>query len=283
MADKRMFHKDIIESDAFMDMPMDSQMLYIHLNLAADDLGFVGRPRAVMRSCGASNDSLKLLIAKKFVLTFDKGDNFVVLIKHWRMQNSIRADRLKESQYKELLRDVFYDENKSYSMNPGDGHVPCLTDGVNDVGQLTTKRQPVDNQLPTNCVSTANQVVAKIDESDDQTVVKTADSDNQVATKCQHSIDKYSIDKSSVVEISKEEDRGVGEGETKPPDAPVDQGSITYDSHTQNSIDYAALIRFYLKLGKNDKANHYYTEAKKHGIEIDVEAIKAELDGASGT
>lgn len=126
MAERRMFAKSIIESDPFMDMPAEAQMLYIHLNLAADDDGFVDRPRSVMRACGASNDSMKLLIAKKFVLAFDRNDNFIVVIKHWRMNNYIRKDTYHETKYKEFMRELYYDENQSYSLNPGDGHVPCI-------------------------------------------------------------------------------------------------------------------------------------------------------------
>ena len=101
-------------------------MLYIRLNMAADDDGFCDNPRSIMRACGASDDAMKLLVAKKFVLTFSKQDNFVVVIKHWRMNNYIRKDTYHETKYKEFMRELYYDENNSYSLNPGDGHKPCL-------------------------------------------------------------------------------------------------------------------------------------------------------------
>jgi hypothetical protein len=126
MAERRMFAKAIIESDPFMDMPSEAQMLYIRLNMAADDDGFCDNPRSIMRSCGASDDSMKLLIAKKFVITFSKQDNFIVVIKHWRLNNYIRKDTYHETKYREFMRDLYYDENNSYSLNPGDGHRPCL-------------------------------------------------------------------------------------------------------------------------------------------------------------
>lgn len=128
MAERRMFAKSIIESDPFMDMPAEAQMLYIHLNMAADDDGFCDNPRTIMRQCGASNDTMKILIAKKFVLTFEKHDNFIVVIKHWRMNNYIRKDTYRETKYKQFMRELYYDENQSYSTNPGDGHVPCIPD-----------------------------------------------------------------------------------------------------------------------------------------------------------
>ena len=127
MAERRMFAKSIIESDAFMDMPAEAQMLYIHLNMAADDDGFCDKPRQIMRQCGASNDTMKILIAKKFVLTFEKNDGFIIVIKHWRMNNYIRKDAYHETKYKEFMRELYFDENQSYSFNPADGHVPCVT------------------------------------------------------------------------------------------------------------------------------------------------------------
>ena len=121
-----MLAKTIIDCDAFSNMPVEAQMLYVRLNMAADDDGFIKNPRMIMRMCGASDDSMKLLIAKKFVLSFEYGDDFVFLIKHWKIHNYIRNDRYKESTFKSLLRQVYYDENKAYSLTPGEGKTPAL-------------------------------------------------------------------------------------------------------------------------------------------------------------
>ena len=120
-------------------------MLYIRLNMAADDDGFCDNPRSIMRACGASNDSMKLLIAKKFVLTFEKKDNFIVVIKHWRMNNYIRKDTYHETKYKEFMRELYYDENHSYSLNPGDGHVPCIPGS--SPAPVTLLSQPCDEPV----------------------------------------------------------------------------------------------------------------------------------------
>lgn len=130
MAERRMFAKSVVESDPFMDMPAEAQALYFHLCMAADDDGFCDNPRTVMRGCGASNDTMKLLISKKFVLTFEKNDGFIVVVKHWRLNNYIRKDTYHETKYKEFMRELYFDENQSYSMNPGDGHVPCLPQSI---------------------------------------------------------------------------------------------------------------------------------------------------------
>ena len=131
MAERRMMAKSITESDAFLSMPAEAQALYLHLNMAADDDGFVSNPRTVMRMCSSSDDSMKILIGRKFVLTFQKDDNFIVVIKHWRINNYIRKDTYRETKYKEYLRELYYDENQSYSLNPGDGHKPCLPEARN--------------------------------------------------------------------------------------------------------------------------------------------------------
>ena len=141
-----MLAKSIIESDMFTDMPAESQMLYVRLILAADDDGFVSNPRTIMRGCGASNDAMLLLINKKFVLSFEKGDNFIYLIKHWRVHNYIKSDRYKASTFKELLRGVYYDENKAYSTTPGEGKTPVLPSLDTKCIQTGTEPEPERNQ-----------------------------------------------------------------------------------------------------------------------------------------
>lgn len=130
MPERRMLAKSIIESDAFCTMPNEAQMLYVRLNMAADDDGFVSNPRTIMRAYGYGDDSMKLLIAKKFVIPFNRGDDFVFLIKHWKIHNYIQKDRYKASNFRELLRDVYLDENKAYSLTPGSDRKPALPSGV---------------------------------------------------------------------------------------------------------------------------------------------------------
>ena len=142
MAERRMLAKTIIDSDAFSDMPIEAQMLYVRLNMAADDDGFVSNPRRIMRAGGYSDDSMKILIAKKFVLSFEYGDSFVYLIKHWKIHNYIQRDRYKASTFKQLMRDVYLDENKAYSLTPGSEKRPVLgldTECIHDVSSLDTQ------------------------------------------------------------------------------------------------------------------------------------------------
>lgn len=112
MPEKRMFTKKITESDAFLDMPLSSQCLYFHLNMNADDDGFVNNPKRIMRQIGASEDDLKLLITKAFILVFESG---VIVIKHWRMHNTLRNDRYHPTDYQEEYALLGLKTNKAYT------------------------------------------------------------------------------------------------------------------------------------------------------------------------
>ncbi|WP_238899330.1 replisome organizer [Clostridium sp. YIM B02500] len=115
MADKRMFSKQIIDSDAFLDMPLSAQALYFHLNMRADDDGFINSPKKIQRLINCSEDDLKLLIAKRFVIKFDSG---VVVIKHWLIHNYLRKDTYKPTNYIDEKSMLYTKTNKSYTLNP---------------------------------------------------------------------------------------------------------------------------------------------------------------------
>ncbi|HJJ54797.1 MAG TPA: hypothetical protein O0X50_01770 [Methanocorpusculum sp.] len=115
MAERRMFALTIIDSDAFLDLPISAQALYFHLAMRADDDGFINKPRAVMNMIGAKNDDAKILVERKFIVPFDSG---VVVIKHWRIHNFIRKDTYHETKYKFEKAQLYLDENNSYSTHP---------------------------------------------------------------------------------------------------------------------------------------------------------------------
>lgn len=114
MAERRMFAKTIIDSDAFLDMPQSSQLLYFHLSMRADDDGFLNNPKSIMRNVGCKDDDINLLILKKFLIPFASG---VVVIKHWKIHNYIRNDRYKETKYKEEKNTLCLDENNAYTQS----------------------------------------------------------------------------------------------------------------------------------------------------------------------
>lgn len=119
MAERRMFAKTIIDSDAFLDMPLSAQSLYFHLSMRADDDGFINNPRKIQRMIGGSDDDLKLLVAKNFIIPFESG---VVVIKHWKIHNYIRNDRYKETVYQEEKAMLSVKENSSYTLGIPDGY-----------------------------------------------------------------------------------------------------------------------------------------------------------------
>ena len=117
MAVKRMFSMTVVDSDAFLDMPLSSQCLYFHLNMRADDDGFIGNPKRIQKMIGSSEDDLKLLLAKRFILAFEDG---VIVIKHWKMHNTIRHDRYVATTYQEELSMLITKDNKSYTLEKND-------------------------------------------------------------------------------------------------------------------------------------------------------------------
>ena len=113
MANKRMINASVVSNDLFVDMPLSAQCLYFHLNVNADDDGFVDSPKRIQRSIGACDDDLKLLIAKGFVIAFQSG---VIVITHWKMHNTIKKDRYARTIYTKELKQLSVEENKEYSL-----------------------------------------------------------------------------------------------------------------------------------------------------------------------
>ena len=112
MAKKRMFSLQIVDTDAFLDMPLSTQALYFHLSMRADDDGFVNNPKKIMKMVGSQDDDLKVLFGKRFVL--DVGDGIIV-IKHWRLNNYIRKDRYEETKYLDEKKQLIIKKNGAYS------------------------------------------------------------------------------------------------------------------------------------------------------------------------
>lgn len=126
MAERRMFTRQIIDSDAFLDMSASAQSLYFHLGMRADDDGFVNNPKKIQRMVGAADDDLKILIAKRFVIMFETG---VIVIKHWKMHNYIAKDRYTPTVYQDERKRLIVKENKAYTENTDAvpvPHTPCI-------------------------------------------------------------------------------------------------------------------------------------------------------------
>ena len=145
MAERRMFAKTIIDSDAFLDMPLSTQALYFHLSMRADDEGFVNNPKKIQRVIGCSLDDLKLLVAKNFIIPFESG---VVVIKHWKIHNYIQSDRFKETVYREERSKLKVKDNKAYTLESES----CIQDVSKVETQVSIDKVSIDkdNILDTN-------------------------------------------------------------------------------------------------------------------------------------
>lgn len=160
MANRRMLNKMVVESDPFFEMPADSQALYMHLVLNADDEGFVGNPETIRRMTGFSRDSLRLLIAKEFLISFQSG---VVVVTHWEMQNKIQPSRKTKTIFTDEKGLLLVDEQGKYLIFNNSSE-PCQQDA---------------DKMSEECQRVADKTSEQVSIGKD-------------------SIDKYSIDKSSI-------------------------------------------------------------------------------------
>lgn len=176
MAEKRMFARSIVSSDAFITMSPTAQCLYFQLNLSADDDGVVNNPISIMRTVGAKEEDFEELVERKFLILLESG---VYVIKHWNINNNIRADRKRESTYKKELSELKKQENGAYTT----ANDSQMTDNKEVIDEETAVN---DNELTGNCLANDSQMT-----------------DNCPRSIGEDSIDKVSKDKDSVVEHSK--------------------------------------------------------------------------------
>lgn len=140
MAQRRMTSLDVVDTDAFLDMPTSSQLLYFHLNSRADDDGFVSNPKRILRAIGGNADDMKVLLLKKFIIAFDDG---VCVIKHWRINNFIRKDIYTPTKYLDLKKTLFIRANGAYTQSDDGRSVPVPSDHfrLDTVDAALTRRQ----------------------------------------------------------------------------------------------------------------------------------------------
>ena len=141
-----MFAKSIVTSDAFLDMPMSARCLYFTLGMFADDDGFVNNPKSIIRQIGASEDDMKVLLGKKFVLDFESG---VIVIKHWRINNYLRSDRYRETNYVEEKSTLSIDKNGAYTEVGIPVGIPYYGETQDSIGNNIKKENPRKKIPPT--------------------------------------------------------------------------------------------------------------------------------------
>ena len=143
MAEKRMFTKKITDSDAFQNMPLSAQALYFHLNMAADDEGFVNNPMKIQRCIGAAIDDLNILVAKNFIIKYESG---IIVIKHWKMHNYIAKDRFHKTDYTEERAMLEVKENGAYTLADNSLYTECIQIDDRDKNRLD-KNSIEENRL----------------------------------------------------------------------------------------------------------------------------------------
>lgn len=139
MAERRMFSKTIIDSDLFLDMPLTTQALYFHLSMRADDEGFINNPKRIQRTIGASDDDLRLLVAKQYLIPFDTG---VVVVRHWKIHNYIQSDRKKATQCIEEKSQLKV-ENNVYEMDAECIHNAYKPDTQVSIGKVSIGKDSI--------------------------------------------------------------------------------------------------------------------------------------------
>ena len=157
MAERRMFAKTIIDSDAFLDMPLSAQALYFHLSMRADDDGFVNNPKKIQRMVGASDDDCNLLIMNRFIITFESG---VVVIKHWKIHNYIQKDRYKPTLYQEEKSLLTENENKAYTERIHDVYITDtqVRDRI-EIDKENIDKESVGEEEPTPTPPTLDEII----------------------------------------------------------------------------------------------------------------------------
>lgn len=143
MANRRMFSRDVVCTDCFLDMPSSAQALYFQYGLEADDDGFVSAPKKIIRLTNASDDDLKILIAKKFVLPFESG---VIVIRDWKINNYLRKDRYTPTHFKEELEQLTI-VNDHYEIQTSPLGIP---DGNQAVDMVDTQVRVVKDRVSIN-------------------------------------------------------------------------------------------------------------------------------------
>lgn len=144
MAERRMFSAKVICSDAFMQLPKSAQALYVQICMRADDDGFLNNAGQVVKSSGAKPADLRILVNRRFLLEYPGG---VIVVKHWRMANSLKRDRAKPPVYPDVAAKVYIKPNKSYTDHQEEGYPSLLEYKHGYLDGVESKRNPNGIQL----------------------------------------------------------------------------------------------------------------------------------------
>lgn len=149
MANRRMFSKTVVHAEDFLEMPATTRLYYYDLGMFADDDGFVN-PKMVMRMTNASEDDLRVLVAKKYVIPFEEK---VMVIRDWKVNNEIRLDRYQETIYTDYKKVLSLEDNKKYKLPesiPTTGTTTGTTSGAPSIGKVRLVKNNISvDETPT--------------------------------------------------------------------------------------------------------------------------------------
>lgn len=111
MAERRMFHMSVVESDSFLDLPIGAQALYFHIGMHADDDGFVSGPRQITRKLRMNKKYLDMLIEKEYLLQYED----IVVVRHWLISNTLKADRMRMPRYLNIASELYIAQDRTYT------------------------------------------------------------------------------------------------------------------------------------------------------------------------
>lgn len=162
MARKRMFSLLVVDTDEFLDMPSSTQSLYYHLGMRADDDGFVSSPKKIVKLVNCSNDDLKLLIAKGFIIPFDSG---IIAIRHWKLNNDLKKDRYTPTIYLNEKSTLRVNKNKVYSIDGNNLETKRIQNGNKLDTQYSIDKNSIDK-------NSKEYIVQKQEENQEEKQVK---------------------------------------------------------------------------------------------------------------
>lgn len=163
MAKRRMFSKDVINLDSFMDMPLSARALYFHLGMEADDDGFLGNPKMIVRSVGCSQGDLEHLVAKGFVCAFKTG---VIVITHWNQNNHIQKDRYHETTFLsekarlQLVNNTYIHVDTDCIQDVSREDTGCIQN-ENDIKTSELREDSTQNEMYPPCIQTVSKMDTK--------------------------------------------------------------------------------------------------------------------------
>lgn len=169
MARKRMFDSALINQDNFYDLPMEAKALYFLLGMEADDEGFIN-PKKVLRLYGGTEDSIKILILKNYLIPFKSG---VVVITDWKRNNYLDKNKVKETIYVEEKSQLDFDsKSEKYLLKNSDKTEsltevkPKLNESLPRIEEYRVEEYRVVENSITNNYSTIDSNVSNVTEAE---------------------------------------------------------------------------------------------------------------------